>query len=246
MQPLVRVAADPVRGAGAVAGRARGCTCCSTACAGATSVAPFLAALALFVLCFVGLLISFYPVPGADVRHALGGGRARHEPRVPAGGRGRVLIPMILALHGLFVLGVPRQGGRRWRRISLVSTWGSIDVARHPETYRLVRRDLGVQRRGTGCGRGCNPPCIADAVIPRPTHSSQEMNQLVGASHHECDASSHHELLRIHSAAYFMKHSHNESVGGARDFLPTRQPPPVAPHDSSRQARRCPPLACRD
>ncbi len=73
---------------------------------------PFLAALGLFVLSFAGIGISFYPyiVPGA-LDHQRGGG-ARCLARLPAGRRSGA-GPDHPGLHGLRLLGVPRQGRSR-------------------------------------------------------------------------------------------------------------------------------------
>ena len=50
---------------------------------------PFLAALALFVLSYIGLGISFYPYIVPPLDHHLGGRGARRQPGLPAGRRRR-------------------------------------------------------------------------------------------------------------------------------------------------------------
>ena len=57
---------------------------------------PFFASLALFVLCFVGLLISL-SLPRADVGHALGGRRTRQTSLGFLLKGAAVLVPVILA-----------------------------------------------------------------------------------------------------------------------------------------------------
>ena len=59
--PLVRLAAAALHRPGAAAGRRRRASCCSAASPRSDELTPFLAALALFVLSYVGLGISFYP-----------------------------------------------------------------------------------------------------------------------------------------------------------------------------------------
>ncbi len=70
---------------------------------------PFLAALGLFVLCFAGLGISFYPyiVPGALTIEEAAAPEASLAFLLVGS---VVLIPIILAYTGLRLLGLPRQG----------------------------------------------------------------------------------------------------------------------------------------
>ncbi len=82
---------------------------------------PFLATVAIFVLSFAGLGVSFYPnlvPPALTIAEAA----APDEfAAVPAGGGGGP-DPDDPGLHRLFLLGVPRQGPPR-RGISLMRRW---------------------------------------------------------------------------------------------------------------------------
>ena len=86
---LVRLAGHPLRGAGADLRGAGRASRCSWGLYRRREVMPFLAAIALFVLSYIGLGISFYPYIVPPSRHDLGCGRARHQPQLPAGRRGR-------------------------------------------------------------------------------------------------------------------------------------------------------------
>ena len=98
-------------------------SCCSAASRRRHELAPFLAALALFVLSYVGLGDQLLPVHRAGLGHDLGSGRAGQQPALPAGRR-RGAGAADPALHRLLVLGVPRQGERR-RRLSLMQRGGA-------------------------------------------------------------------------------------------------------------------------
>ena len=82
---------------------------------------PFLATVAIFVLSYAGLGVSFYPnlvPPALTIAEAAAPDSSLLFLLVGA----VALIPMILDLHRLFLLGVPRQGPPR-RRIPLMWRW---------------------------------------------------------------------------------------------------------------------------
>ena len=75
---------------------------------------PFLSSLGLFILCFAGLSISFYPYivpPSLSIWDAA----------APDKSLGFLLVGADPCLHRLFLLGLPRQG-RSQRRLSLMGS----------------------------------------------------------------------------------------------------------------------------
>ena len=84
--------------------------------------APFLAAAALFILSYIGLGISFYPYivpPSLTIWDAAAPAKSLEFLLVGA----VVSDPADLGLHGLVLLGFPRQG-RRQRGLSLMARGG--------------------------------------------------------------------------------------------------------------------------
>ena len=81
---------------------------------------PFLMALALFLLNFVGLGVSVYPVSRAARDHHLGCRRPGAEPTFMLIGAA-VILPIIIG-YTVGLLGVPRQS--RHPRVSLMRTAG--------------------------------------------------------------------------------------------------------------------------
>ncbi len=73
-------------------------------------LAPFLAALGLFVLCFIGLGISFYPLHRAAIRSPSGTPPRPTTASASCWSAPSVLVPDDPGLYRLFLLGVPRQG----------------------------------------------------------------------------------------------------------------------------------------
>ncbi len=167
---LVRLAGDPLRRAGAAPGGGVRPRAVPRPAQAASEAAPFLAALALFVLCYVGLGISFYPyiVPpsltiweAAAPDSSLGFllvGRRRSDPADPR-------------LHRLVLLGVPRQG----RHLRRATTDGRRYGAAAVDATAVVRRPVA-RRRGCRRARRIADPRRA-AVMGRggavaPSHAA--------------------------------------------------------------------------
>ena len=94
--PLVRLAAGALHRPGAAAGRGRGLGCCCARSSARRELAPFLLALALFVLVLRRARHQLLSLHRPAVGHDLGCGRARQSLAFLLVGAA-VLVPMILA-----------------------------------------------------------------------------------------------------------------------------------------------------
>ena len=133
-------------------------------------VSPFFAAMALFVLSYIGLGISFYPYivpPTITIWSAAAPGR---QPRLPAGRRSRA-DPADPRLHRLVLLGVPRQG-RHHRRLPLMP--GEPSEPQRPLASRLLWFVL-LWLAGVGAVAPAGPADpLGPAVAARRLHAAAE------------------------------------------------------------------------
>ena len=170
---LVRLARHSLLRAGAAAGGAGG-LCAVLRPRPAPRGAPFLAAIALFVLSYIGLGISFYPyivppsitiwsaaAPDSSLKFLLVGA-VDPDPADPG-------------LHRLVLLGVPRQG-RPVGGLSLMAgsakpRAATAGLAAHPPP--LVRRPLARRRRRRRARRPADP---RGAAVTSPPGLAAEIN----------------------------------------------------------------------
>ncbi len=147
----------------------------------ARELAPFLMPRALFLLCYIGLGISFYPyiVPPSITIHEAAA--PDYQPGLPAGGRPGAAADHS-RLHRLRLLDISRQG-TRGRRLPL--------MRRRPRAA-VVRRALG-GRRGRHCVGSLRPPALAFAPSMSPlrsTVSGRDLEFACAARHHARPAES--------------------------------------------------------